>query len=152
MTDGPTRFFGLDIHKESFLAIGVNKEREVVYGPQSVSNYQLDNWVGRVLTSQDSVVLEMTTNTYQFYDTLLPRVHSIIAVHPPNVPQITSIPVKAALALAQLHAAGLLTGVWIPPHEVRDLRALVARREKMVRMSTMARNLIFLRTLIIRQP
>jgi transposase len=31
-------------------------------------------------------------------------------------------------------------GVWIPPYEVRDLRALIARREKMVRLSTMAKN------------
>ena len=34
----------------------------------------------------------------------------------------------------------MLKGVWIPPHEVRDLRALVARWEKMVRISTMAKN------------
>jgi transposase len=47
---------------------------------------------------------------------------------------------KAALALAQLHAAGMLEGVWIPPQEVRDQRALIARREKMVRLSTMAKN------------
>ena len=144
MVDGPTRFFGLDIHKEYFVAVGVNAQREVVFGPQRVSNYQLDEWVARVLTIQDSVVLEMTTNTYLFYDTLVPLVHSVIAVHPPNVALVTNVKVqtdkKAALALAQLHAAGLLEGVWIPPQEVRDLRALIARREKMVRLSTMAKN------------
>jgi len=144
MVDGPTRFFGLDIHKEYFVAVGVNLQREVVFGPQRVSNYQLDEWVARVLTIQDSVVLEMTTNTYLFYDTLVPLVHSVIAVHPPNVALVTNVKVqtdkKAALALAQLHAAGLLEGVWIPPQEVRDLRALIARREKMVRLSTMAKN------------
>jgi transposase len=47
---------------------------------------------------------------------------------------------KAAETLAQLHAAGMLTGVWIPPHEVRDLRALLAHREKLVHLSTMAKN------------
>jgi transposase len=144
MVKGPTRFFGLDVHKEYFVAVGVDAQREVVFGPQRVSNYQLDAWVSRVLTPQDSVVLEMTTNTYLFYDTLLPQVHSVIAVHPPNVALVTNAQVKtdkkAALALAQLHAAGMLTGVWIPPHEVRDLRALIARREKMVRLSTMAKN------------
>ncbi len=144
MAEGPTRFFGLDIHKEYFVAVGVDAQREVVFGPQRVSNYQLDYWVSRVLVPQDAVALEMTANTYLFYDTLLPHVHSVIAVHPPNVPLITNAQVKtdkkAALALAQLHAAGMLTGVWIPPHEVRDLRALIARREKMVRLSTMAKN------------
>ena len=144
MAGSPTRFFGLDIHKEYFVAVGVNAQREVVFGPQRVSNYQLDDWVSRVLTTQDSVVLEMTTNTYLFYDTLLPQVHSVIAVHPPSVTLVTNAQVKtdkkAALTLAQLHAAGMLTGVWIPPHPVRDLRALIARREKMVRLSTMAKN------------
>ena len=144
MADGPTRFFGLDIHKEYFVAVGVNAQREVVFCPQRVSNYQLDEWVARVLTTQDSVVLEMTTNTYLFYDSLVPHVHSIIAVHPPNVALVTNVKVqtdkKAALALAQLHAAGMLEGVWIPTQEVRDLRALIARREKMVRLSTIAKN------------
>jgi transposase len=144
VTEGPTRFFGLDIHKEYFVAVGVDAQREVVFGPQKVSNHQLDEWISRVLTIQDTVAVEMTANTYLFYDTLLPHVHSVIAVHPPNVPLITNAQVKtdkkAALALAQLHAAGMLTGVWIPPHEVRDLRALIARREKMVRLSTMAKN------------
>jgi len=70
MADGPTRFFGLDIHKEYFVAVGVNPQREIVFGPQRVSNYQLDEWASRVLTTQDSVVLEMTTNAYLFYDTL----------------------------------------------------------------------------------
>jgi transposase len=140
----PRVFFGLDIHKEYFVAVAVNRERETVFGPQRVSNYQLDDWVGRVLTPQDAVVLEMTTNTYLFYDTLLPHAHSVIAVHPPNVPQVTNARVKtdkkAAETLAQLLAAGMLTGVWIPPDEVRDLRALIARREKMVRLSTMSKN------------
>jgi transposase len=144
MAENPTRFIGLDIHKQYFVAVGVNVDREVVFGPQRVSNYQLDDWVQRVLTLEDAVVLEMSTNTYLFYDTILPHVHSVIAVHPPNVALVTNAPVKtdkkAALALAQLHAAGMLTGVWIPPHKVRDLRSLIARREKMVRLSTMAKN------------
>jgi len=146
MTDGPTRYFGLDIHKEYFVAVAVNRDLEIVFGPQRVSNYQLEDWAGRVLTPQDAVVLEMTTNTYLFYDTLLPHAHSVIVVHPPNVPEVTNVRVKtdkkAAETLAQLLAAGMLKGkgVWIPPHEVRDLRALIARREKMVRLSTMAKN------------
>jgi transposase len=144
MGKDPKRYIGLDIHKEYFVAIGVNPQREVIFGPQKVSNYHLDDWIEKWLSPDDAVVLEMTTNTYLFYDSLLPHVHSVIAVHPPNVALVTSAQVKtdqkAALALAQLHAVGMLTGVWIPPHEVRDLRALIAQREKMVRLSTIAKN------------
>jgi len=138
------RFVGLDIHKEYFVAVGVNSERRMIFGPQRVSNYQLDEWILRHLTHEDSVVLEMTTNAYLFYDSLLPHVHSVIVVHPAHVALVTQVDVKtdkkAALALAELHAVGLLTGVWIPPHEVRDMRSLIAQREKMVRLSTIAKN------------
>jgi transposase len=126
------------------VAVGVNQQREVVFGPRRVSVYQLEDWILRHLTGEDAVVLEMTTNTYLFYDALLPHVHSVLVVHPPHVALVTKVSVKtdkkAALALAQLHSAGLLEGVWIPPHTVRDLRALLAQRQKMVRLSTMAKN------------
>jgi transposase len=139
-----TRFIGLDIHKEYFVAVGVNEQREIIFGPQKVSVYQLESWVEKHLKLEDAVVLEVSTNTYLFYDVIQPHVSSVIAVHPPHVGLVTNVPVKtdkkAALALAQLHAAGLLTGIWIPPHKVRDLRALVAQREKMVRLSTIAKN------------
>lgn len=138
------RFIGLDIHKEYFVAVGVNPQREVVFGPQKVSVYQLEAWAEKHLTLEDAVVLEVSTNTYLFYDVIQPHAGSVIAVHPPQVRLVTNVPVKtdkkAALALAQLHAAGLLTGIWIPPNRVRDLRALVAQREKMVRLSTIAKN------------
>ena len=146
MTESLTRFFGLDIHKEYFVAVAVNRDLETVFGPQRVSNYQLEDWTERVLTPQDAVVLEMSTNTYLFYDALLPHAHSVSVVHPPNVPEVTNARVKtdkkAAETLAQLLAAGMLKGkeVWIPPDEVRDLRAVIARREKTVRLSTIAKN------------
>jgi transposase len=140
----PTRFIGLDIHKAYFVAIGVTAAQEQVFGPQRVENHQLDRWIAAHLTPQDAVVLEMTTNTYAFYDALVPHVHSVMVVHPPHVALVTRAQVKtdrkAALALAQLHAAGLLTGVWIPPAEIRDLRALCAQRQKLVRMQTQAKN------------
>jgi transposase len=46
----------------------------------------------------------------------------------------------AARNLARLHAAGLLPPVWVPPQEVRDHRALLAQRGKMVRLQTQAKN------------
>jgi transposase len=45
----------------------------------------------------------------------------------------------AAMQLARLHAKGLLTGIWVPPQEVRDLRMLVAQRQKMIRLKTQAK-------------
>ncbi|MGD0750856.1 MAG: IS110 family transposase [Anaerolineales bacterium] len=138
------RWIGLDIHKAFFVAVGVDAEKRTVFGPHKIPNEQLENWIAKHLLSTDAVVMEMTTNTYLFYDTLLPHVGSVIAVHPPNVRLVTGVKVKtdkkAALTLAQLHAAGLLEGVWIPPDEVRELRAVIAQRSKMVRLQTQAKN------------
>ena len=50
MIDKSTRFFGLDNHKGYFVVVAVNQERETVFGPQRVSNYQLEDWARRVLT------------------------------------------------------------------------------------------------------
>jgi transposase len=104
----------------------------------------LPDWIKRDLTAQDAVVLEMTTNTWKLVDLLEGCVHSVTVVHPPHVHLITRAQVmtdkKAALTLAKLHAANLLPPVWVPPPEVRDLRALIAQRTKMVRLATQAKN------------
>jgi transposase len=138
------RWIGLDIHKAYFVAVGVDAQKRTVFGPHKIPNEQLEDWIVRHLHPTDAVVLEMSTNTYLFHDTLLPHVGSVLAVHPPNVRLVTGVKVKtdkkAALTLAQLHAAGLLEGVWIPPVEIRELRAVLAQRAKMVRLSTQAKN------------
>ncbi len=144
MENKEIRFIGLDIHKAYFVAVGVNAQREVVFGPRKVSVYQLESWAEKHLKPEDAVVLEVTTNSYLFHDVIQPYVGSVTVVHPPQVSLVTHVAVKtdkkAALALAQLHAVGLLTGIWIPPQKVRDLHALIAQRGKMVRLSTIAKN------------
>jgi len=140
----PERFIGLDIHKHFLVAIGVDAGKNQVYGPVTVPNTQLERWIVKDLGPLDAVVLEMTTNTWTMVDLLEPHVQSVTVVHPPYVHLITRAQVmtdkKAALALAQLHAAGLLPPVWVPPKEVRDLRAIVAQRRKMVKLANQAKN------------
>lgn len=138
------RWIGLDVHKHYLIAVGVDAAKNVVFGPQRVQYPQLTAWITKHLTPQDAVVLEMTTNAYQLYDDLLPYVGSVTVVHPPHVALIVRAQVKtdrkAALALAQLHAAGLLPGIWVPPVAVRELRALIAQRTKMSKLVTQAKN------------
>jgi transposase len=138
------RWIGMDVHKHYLIAVGVDQDKNVVFGPQRVQYPQLAAWIAKHLTPQDAVVLEMTTNAYQLYDDLLPQVGSVTVVHPPDVALIVRAQVKtdrkAALALAQLHAAGLLPGIWVPPVAVRALRALIAQRAKMSKLVTQAKN------------
>jgi transposase len=140
----PDRFVGLDVHKHYLIAAAVDADRNEVMSPQRVSLARLDLWVRKALTARDAVVLEMTTNAFQLYDDLLPYVHSVTVVHPPHVALITRAQVMtdkiAARTPAKLHAVGLLPSIWIPPFGVRDHRALVAQRAKMVRLSGQAKN------------
>jgi hypothetical protein len=138
------RFFGLDIHRDYLVATAVDRELRVVYGPTRLPWDKFEAWIAQHLTQSDAVVVEMTTNTWKVHDQLVDHVHSVTVVHPPHVKLITQAPVmndkKAAEALAILHAAGLLGGVWVPDQTVRDRRQLVAQRYDRVRAATQAKN------------
>jgi len=140
----PQRFVGLDIHKHYLVAAGVDADLQPVLGPQRVEYFHLDKWMAKTLRPEDAIVIEMTTNTWQIYDDLLPHVGSVTVVHPPHVALITRAQVMndkiAATTLARLLAKGLLVGIWVPPKAVQELRALIAQRSKMTRLSTQAKN------------
>jgi transposase len=140
----PVRYIGLDIHKHYLVAYGVDRDQNQVYGFKRVKNEDIPKWMKKDLAKDDAVVLEMTTNTWTMADLLEPHVLSVTVVHPPEVKAIVKARVmtdkKAARILAQLHAAKLLPPVWIPPVEVRELRALVAGRRKVLQMAVRAKN------------
>jgi len=104
----------------------------------------LEAWVAKTITPQDAVVVEATANAFQFHDALRPHAHSVTVVHPAHLAIIVKVPIKtdkkAAYELARLHAKGLLESIWVPPQEVRDLRTLVAQREKMKNLKTLVKN------------
>jgi len=144
MTDPPKRFIGLDVHKHYLIALGVDEQLNVVLPARRVELLHLESWMKKTLTQQDAVVLEMTTNTWELYDELSRYTPCVTVVHPPHVALITRSMVitdkRAASILARLLAKGLLVGIWVPPQEIRELRALVAQRSKMTRLSTQAKN------------
>ena len=141
---GARRFFGLDIHKEYALTFAVDAELNPVYGPVTVTWERFDAWIKKTLTQEDAVVIEMTTNSWETHDHLLPHVHSVTVVHPPHLKLITDSPVmtdkKACEALAILLAAGLLRPVWVPDTKHREWRQLVATRHDRVVETTQAKN------------
>lgn len=137
------RYIGLDIHKHYMVAYGVDQNQQQVMAFQRVEWADFEDWMERNLSLDDAVVLEMTTNTWEVHDLLYGKVQSITVVHPPHVALIVRARVmtdkKAARVLAQLHAAGLLVGIWVPPPDVRDLRMLVAQRWKMTQLGATAK-------------
>jgi transposase len=144
MNENGKRYIGLDVHKHYLIALGVDEDLQVVLPARRVELAHLEWWMKKTLTKQDAVVLEMTTNTWQLYDELVEYAGSVMVVHPPHVALITRSQVMndkiAASILARLLAKGLLIGIWVPPQEVRELRGLVAQRQKMTRLATPAQN------------
>jgi len=140
----PKRFIGLDVHKHYLIAFGVDQDLNIVLPAHRVELFNLESWMKKSLSKQDAVALEMTTNTWELYDELSPCTHSVTVVHPQHIALITHAQVMtdkiAAAILARFLAKGLLTAVWVPPVEIRELRALVAQRGKMVRLATQAKN------------
>jgi transposase len=144
MKESGKRYIGLDVHKHYLIALGVDKDLNVVLPARRVELSHLESWMKKTLTRQDEVVLEMTTNTWQLYDELCEYAGRVIVVHPPHVALITRSQVMndktAASILARLLAKGLLVGIWVPPQEIRELRGLVAQRKKMTGLATQAKN------------
>ena len=144
MKDSRKRYIGLDVHKHYLIAVGVDDDLNVILPVRRVEFSYLEAWMKKTLTKQDSVVLEMTTNTWQLYDELCQHAGSVLVVHPPHVALITRSQVMtdkiAASILARLLAKGLLVGVWVPPQAIRELRGLVAQRKKMTGLATQAKN------------
>ena len=144
MNEKGKRYIGLDVHKHYLIALGVDENLEVVMPARRVELLHLESWMKKTLTREDAVVLEMTTNTWQLYDELSAYAGSVMVVHPPHAALITRSQVMndklAASILARLLAKGLLVGIWVPPQEVRELRGLVAQRQKMTRLATQAKN------------
>jgi transposase len=138
------RFFGLDVHKAYIMVAAVNADKEVVVKPRRVTFERFESWMDKVLRASDEVVLEATTNAWHVHDLLAPKVAKVIVAHPYHVKLIAAAAVKTdkrdALALAKLLSAHMIPPVWVPPHHVRDLRAIIAHRSRLVSQRTAAKN------------
>jgi len=148
MIDAPKgtyeRYLAVDIHKHYLVVGGVNIRQEVVLTPRRVEYEHWEGWMKANLKTSDAIVLEATTNAWHIYDQVEPYVGWAVVAHSGLVKLIAYARVKTdkrdVLNLARLLAASLIPEVWVPPQEVRDLRALLAHRRHMVKRRTMLKN------------
>lgn len=138
------RFVALDVHKHYVLVAAIDATQKVVLSPRKISMERFENWAQEQLFPTDAVVLEATTNAWTLYDLLAPLVAQVKVAHPFLVKLIASARVKTdtrdTLHLARLLLAGLIPEVWVPPQPVRELRLLMAHRQRLIRQRTQARN------------
>src|SRR5690348_14711698 len=138
------RFVALDVHKHYVMVAAIDAALQVVLAPRKLSLERFVAWAPEHLQLTDQVVLEATTNAWTLYDLLAPWVQQVKIAHPLLVKLISAARVKTdtrdTLHLARLLAAGLIPAVWVPPPPVRELRMLVAHRQRLVRQRTQAAN------------
>ena len=138
------RFIGLDVHKHYITIGGTNAQQELVLRPRNVEIERFRDWAAQNLRLNDKVVLEATTNTWDIYDIVAPLVAEVQVAHPAEVKQIANARVKTdkrdVERLIRLLITGSVPKVWVPPTEVRQLRALLAYRWRLVKMGTMIQN------------
>ncbi len=143
-TEPPPRHVALDLHKEYLVVGTVDAQQRVVMPPRRFSFPEFLDWAPAQLARTDLLVLEASSHAWHLYDLLLPLGASVTVTHPGLIKLTALARVKTdardTLHLARLLVARLLTEVWVPPLEVREVRGLVAHRRRLVQQRTQARN------------
>ena len=138
------RNIGLDIHKEYVMAGGMNAAQEWVIRPRRIEMHQFRNWAVNNLRAGDAVVIETTTNVWDIYDIVAPLVTRAVVAHAGAVRQIAEARVKTDKqdieCLIRLLIVGMVPEVWVPPAHVRELRGMIAYRNRLVKTGAMIRN------------
>lgn len=143
-TRGYERYLALDIHREYLLVGGWNEEKKWVLTPRRVGIDKFPEWAKKNIRSGDIVVLETTTNVWTIYDIVAPLASWVLVANAAEVGEIAGARVKTdkedIKRLLKLLVGGIVPEVWVPPPHVRELRAFISYRARLVTTATMIRN------------
>ena len=138
------RYIALDIHKEYVMIGAMNSAQEWVIKPKRVEMMHFRSWAAGNLQAGDAVVIETTTNVWDIYDIVAPFVSQTVVAHAGAVRQIAEARVKTDTEdikrLLRLLIANIVPEVWVPPAHVRELRGLIAYRNRLVVNGAAVRN------------
>ncbi len=139
------RYVGLDVHKRIVQACVLDDSGAVVLRHRfTLSRETLVEFARALLTKEDRVVLEATTNTWMVVQTLKPWVAEVVVSNPLATKAIAAAKVKTdkvdALVLAQLLRLDYLPRVWEPDEATQELRRLCSRHAGLVADRTTVKN------------
>ena len=138
------RYLAVDLHKRYVVIGGLNARQEVVLPLRRIDLTDWPKWAEAHLHKTDILVIEATTNTWDFYDQVVPLVGRAVVANALKVAQLTGTKVKTdgvdVWKLAKLLVVDMIPEVWVPPVAVRELRALGAHRRQLIKNRTMLRN------------
>jgi transposase len=143
-TRGYERYMAMDIHREYLLVGAQNEEQQWILTPRRVSIEKFPEWAKKNIRSGDIVVLETTTNVWTVYDIVAPLASRVLVANAAEVKEIANARVKTdkedIKRLLKVLIGGIVPEVWVPPLPVRELRAFISYRGRLVKTSAMIRN------------
>jgi len=138
------RYIAIDAHKHYIVVGGLDAQMEIVLPLRRIDISRFSEWAHKHLKLTDAVVIEATVNTWTLYDIVEPLVGRSVIANAYQVKLIAAARVKTdkrdVWALARLLVADLIPEVWVPPVHVRELRALISHRRRLIQIRTRARN------------
>jgi transposase len=144
MDSAHQRFVAVDLHATYVMIGALDAQKRVVLHPRRVLLGQFAAWAARHLHPTDQVVFEATTNAWYIYDLLQPLVARVVVADPAKAKAKMALPIKTdkrdTLGLAELLVTNSVPAVWVPPASVRNLRSLIAHRQRLVHQRTATKN------------
>lgn len=140
-----TRYIGIDVGKQKCRAAMMDLQGTIIDEFTFTNNHDGIASLTSRLTMDDRVVMESTgsvwTNLYNHLDDAhIP----VVLANPLKTKAIASARIKSdeidARILAHLLRADLIPESYVPPKEIREIRALVRHRASIVKIRTMVKN------------
>jgi len=129
----------LDIHRDYIMVGAQNEKQDWVLTPRRVSLEKFPEWAKKNIRPGDIVVLETTTNVWTTYDIVAPLASRVLVANAAEVGEIANARVKTdkedIKRLLKLLIGGIVPEVWVPPLAVRELRAFISYRSRLVTTS-----------------
>lgn len=138
-------YAGLDIHRKFIYATVLDDDSQIVQqGKFLTTEKDFDNFLGFMPPKQVKIVMESCGIWEDFYDLLESKGYDVCLANPQGVKAIASAKIKNdkvdSEVLAKLLKADLIPKSYIPPKEIRKLRALVRHRKILIKHRTKVKN------------
>jgi len=142
-----TKCVGVDIGKAKCRAALMNQDGDIEKEFFFENNTNGIQYLTSLLTSDDKVVMESTANLWlNLYETLESKHVKVVFANPMQTKVIAYSKIKTdkidAKILAHLLRSDLVAESYVPPKQMREIRALIRHRLSLTKMRTMIKNKI----------